>query len=29
MLDDAKAVNDAPDIKMTNAKESNTMSGKL
>ncbi|WMV30762.1 hypothetical protein MTR67_024147 [Solanum verrucosum] len=27
MLDDAKAVNDAPDIKMTNAKETNAISG--
>ncbi|KAH0756406.1 hypothetical protein KY290_026676 [Solanum tuberosum] len=26
MLDDAKAVNDAPDIKMTNAKETNAIS---
>lgn len=29
MLDDAKAVNDSPNIKMTNAKETNTTSGKL
>lgn len=29
MLDDAKAVNEAPDIKMFNAKETNAISGKL